>query len=129
MRFGATMYIKNSVEAVAFYQEAFGLTLGNYAKNEDGTYLHAPLMKNGVEIFAVSEQTNNSALVEMTLSTNQQPITVYGLVFDHEEEVKKAYQLLAEGGRISLSLTSTPWSACCGEVIDKFGVAWFVCIM
>lgn len=129
MRFGATMYVKNSVEAVEFYQEAFELTLGSYEKHDDGTYLHAPLTKNGVEVFAVSEETNNAALVEMTLSSDQKPITVYGLVFDHEDEVKKAYHMLAEGGRVSLPLTSTPWSACCGEVVDKYGVAWFVCIM
>lgn len=129
MRFGATMYIKDSIKAVEFYQEAFGLTLGNYEKNEDGTFLHAPLMKNGKEIFAVSEETGNGALVNMMLSSSQQPIMIYGLVFDHEDEVKKAYQMLLEGGRINLPLTSTPWSSCCGEVIDKFGVAWFVCIM
>jgi uncharacterized glyoxalase superfamily protein PhnB len=129
MRFGATMYVKNSSEAVEFYQKAFGLTLGDYEKNADGTYLHAPLLKNGVEIFAVSETTNNGALVEMMLSSHQQPITIYGLAFDHEDEVKKAYQMLVEGGRINLPLTSMPWSACCGEVVDKYGVAWFVCIM
>jgi len=129
MRFGATMYIKNSGEAAAFYQEAFGLTLGDFLKGDNGTYIHAPLLKNGVEIFCVSEETNNSALVEMLLSSNQQPVTVYGLCFDSEDEVKKAYRMLAEDGRITLPLTSTSWSPCCGEVIDRFGVAWFVCIM
>ena len=41
MNLGATLYIKNTIEAVAFYKEAFGMTLGYNEKCTDGTYLHA----------------------------------------------------------------------------------------
>ncbi len=30
MTLGATLYIKNTKEAVVFYQKAFGMTLGTY---------------------------------------------------------------------------------------------------
>lgn len=32
MKLGATLYIKNTTEAVSFYSEAFGLTLGYHEK-------------------------------------------------------------------------------------------------
>ena len=45
MNLGATLYVKNSVEAVDFYSEAFGMTLGYNVKNSDGSFLHAELLK------------------------------------------------------------------------------------
>ena len=45
MKLGATLYIKNSIEAVEIYKQAFGMTLGNYEKYPDGTFMHAPMLK------------------------------------------------------------------------------------
>ena len=50
MTLGATLYIKDTKEAVVFYQEAFGMTLGYNVKNPDGTYMHAELQKDGQTI-------------------------------------------------------------------------------
>lgn len=41
MKLGATLYIKNTVEAVEFYKEAFGMTLGYNERFLDGTFMHA----------------------------------------------------------------------------------------
>ncbi|MCK9169948.1 MAG: hypothetical protein M0P01_05990 [Treponema sp.] len=41
MTLGATLYVKNSTEAAAFYCDAFGMNIGYNARNDDGTYLHA----------------------------------------------------------------------------------------
>lgn len=62
MTLGATLYIKNTNEAVVFYQEAFGMTLGYNEKFSDGTYMHAELQKDGKTIFAVSEHNNEKVL-------------------------------------------------------------------
>lgn len=40
MKLGATLYIKNTVEAVEFYKEAFGMTLGYNERFPDGTFMH-----------------------------------------------------------------------------------------
>ena len=80
MRFGATMYVKNSLEAAAFYQEAFGLSLGIFEKHGDGTYIHAPLLKDGAEIFCVSEETGHGALVDMMLTSTQHPVRCTALL-------------------------------------------------
>ena len=52
MQTGMTLYINHTLEAVEFYQEAFGLSLGYNEKFPDGTYMHAELQKNGVNVFA-----------------------------------------------------------------------------
>ena len=133
MKLGATLYVKNSIEAVELYKKAFGLTLGSDnmtpVKYPDGTYLHAPLFKNGHEIFDVSEESRNNTLVEIMLTQGQRPVMTYGINFSTEQEVKNAFQLLSEGGRVASPLKSEPWSACSGEVVDKFGVYWYLCLM
>ncbi len=69
MKLGATLYIKNTIEGVAFYTEAFGLTLGYNEKFPDGTFMHASLLRNGQEIFAVSESRNDT-FVDIMLTSS-----------------------------------------------------------
>lgn len=128
MKLGATLYIRNTIEAVAFYKEAFGMTLGYHERFPDGTYMHAELHRDGHEVFAVSE-SHNDALVEILLASTlkeSRPTMSYGINFDSAEEVAKAYSMLAECGNVLLPLGSLPWSACCAEVVDKFGVYWYI---
>lgn len=130
MKLGATLYIQGTVEAVAFYREAFGLTLGYHVKNADGTYLHAALLRDGEELFAVSESKNDAMVRAMLASTLQQsrPTMSYGILFDSEDEVRKAYFLLKEGGTVLVPLGPLPWSACAADVVDKYGVYWYICV-
>jgi PhnB protein len=127
MTLGATLYISNSTEAVTFYQEAFGLTLGYNEKNPDGSYLHAALYKDGTEIFAVSESCNKE-FVETMLNTSW-PTMSYGINFDSEEEIRKAYAFLADGGHVLRPLGPLPWSPCSADVVDKYGIYWYICII
>ncbi|MNI93711.1 hypothetical protein D3C81_2168000 [compost metagenome] len=52
----------------------------------------------------------------------------YGINFDNEDEVSKAFSMLAEGGNVLFELGSLPWSSCCAEVIDKYGVYWYISV-
>lgn len=52
----------------------------------------------------------------------------YSIDFVSEDEVRKAYSVLAEGGKVLLPLGSLPWSSCCAEVVDKFGVYWYISV-
>ncbi|WP_244648316.1 VOC family protein [Ruminiclostridium herbifermentans] len=91
MKLGATLYIKNTVEAVEFYKEAFGMTLGYNEKYPDGTFMHAVLLKDGNEVFAVSE-SQNDAFVNVMLTSSlkeSRPTMSYGIKFNNEDEVKK----------------------------------------
>lgn len=130
MKLGATLYIRNTLEAEAFYMEAFGLTLGYHEKFPDGTYLHAALMRDGREIFAVSESRNDSFVQVMLNSSlkESRPTMSYGLDFESVEEVTKAYAILAKDGKVLLPLGALPWSACCAEVVDRYGVYWYISV-
>lgn len=45
-----------------------------------------------------------------------------------ESEAHKAFNALAEGGRIEMPLSKTFWSPCYGMVTDKFNVGWMVMV-
>ncbi|MGX6977692.1 VOC family protein [Vagococcus elongatus] len=108
--------VKNSSEAVDLYKEAFGLELGYYVKNPDGSYFHSELSKDG-KGFAVVEAQNEVAM--------EQAIQI-GVTLASEEEVHKVYRILSEGGIIKESIGPLPWSPCAATIIDKFGVWWFI---
>jgi uncharacterized glyoxalase superfamily protein PhnB len=92
--------------------------------------MHAALLKDGEEIFAVSESRNDAFVDFMLKSTleKSRPTMSYGINFDSEEEVKKAYDVLAEEGTVLLPLGSLPWSSCCADVIDKYGIYWYITV-
>lgn len=123
-----TLYINNTLEAVEFYREVFGLSLGYNVKFPDGTYMHAELQKNGVIVFAVSE-TKNSELVSVMhdfLKKGVSPTTNIGLKFDTEEEIERAYNMLVAEGVVRRPLGPLPWSVCSADVLDKYGVYWYI---
>jgi PhnB protein len=106
------------------------MTLGYNEKFPDGTFMHAVLLRDGHEVFAVSESQNDT-FVNIMLSSSlkeARPTMSYGITFDNEDEVKKAYSMLAEGGKVLFPLGSLPWSSCCADVVDKYGVYWHITV-
>jgi PhnB protein len=124
MNLGATLYVKNSVEAVEFYTEAFGMTLGYNAKNSDGSFLHAELLEGEVPIFAVSENNDDESAQSMLAS--KRPTMSYGINLDNDDELHHAYKILVEGGHILRELGSLPWSPSSADIVDKYGVCWYI---
>ena len=45
---------------------------------------------------------------------------------DSEEEARKVFGGLAEGGRVNMPLEKTFWGALFGMLTDKFGINWMV---
>jgi len=128
MELGVTLYIKNTLEEVEFYKRAFGMSLGYNEKFPDGTYVHAELQKDGKTVFAVSESQNNELVSVMKEMANGQifPTTSCGISFNTEAEIKQAYEVLREDGIIRRPLGALPWSACSADVLDKYGVYWYI---
>lgn len=128
MELGATLYIKNTNEAAEFYQEAFGMTLGYNVKFPDGTYMHAELQKDGKTIFAISERNNEKLVsdMHMQVANKRSPITSLGINFAGESEVKKAYEFLMREGVAFREIGELPWSKCSADVLDKYGVYWYI---
>ena len=125
MGLGATLYIRGTVEAVPFYEDVFVLTLGYHVKHPDGSYLHASLERNGQELFAVSE-CSNQRVVDALLSSEVMPPTSLGVDFPTPEMARRAYELLARGGRVLRPFAPLPWDAGSADVIDRYGVCWYV---
>lgn len=100
MTLGATLYIKNTNEAVVFYQEAFGMTLGYNEKFPDGSYMH--------------------------VAHKISPIVSLGISFVTENEVRQAYDYLMREGIAYREIGELPWSKCSADVLDKFGVYWYL---
>lgn len=124
MNLGATLYVKHSLEAVKFYREAFRMTLGYNVKNSDGSFLHAELCKGDDSIFAVSE--NNDEEIATSMLTTKQPTMSYGINLDNDDELQHAYETIIEGGHILRELGSLPWSPSSADIVDKYGVCWYI---
>lgn len=124
MILGVTLYLRNSVEAVDFYKEAFGMTLGYHVRHSDGTFLHAELEKNGRCVFSVSE-SGDTAVAKALLAAQTPPVNC-GIDFDSEDEIRHAYVLLAEEGHVLRKPGPLPWSDYSADVVDKYGVSWFI---
>ncbi|MCL2700290.1 MAG: VOC family protein [Phycisphaerae bacterium] len=131
MAVGASICVKGSIEAVKFYEEALGLTSAHHGLNPGETYGHVEFQRDGETVFSLAEVgaeagDANQKLVEMMLSGNVRSIMCFALGFNAEEEVHKAFELLSKGGRIVNPITALPWSPCCFDVIDKYGVWWYI---
>jgi len=44
--------------------------------------------------------------------------------FDSDDQLKAAYEVLAEGATITAPICSTTYCSCCASLIDKFGGRW-----
>lgn len=121
MRINLQAYLKGSIEAVELYQKAFGATLGYNVQNPDSTYMHAEIILNGQHIISISESEDWAIS-----GKNMQFCITFGS--ENEEALKKAYEILKEDGQILYPLGPCDWSQCMADVIDKFGVRWYLSV-
>lgn len=127
MKIGFQVYVQGTEEAVPFYERAFGAALGYNVKNPDGTYMHAELRVDGTLLLALSETGSSTGTENMKrYSSSDYPTMNFSVQLDNAEEVKRTYGVLVEGGNILLPLGPLPWSACCANVVDRFGVFWYI---
>jgi PhnB protein len=104
--------------------DVFGMTLGYHAKNNDGSFLHAELLKGEKTIFAVSENKDEEIVRAMLAS--KQPTISCGINLDNDNELKHAYNSLAKGGHVLRELGELPWSPCSADIVDQYGVCWYI---
>jgi PhnB protein len=93
------------------------LELGYHVKNPDGTYFHSELYKDGEEMLSVAEAADGGG---------QEHAVQLGVTLESEAEVEKAFALLGAGGTVKRPMGPLPWSPCCAEIIDRFGVWWYI---
>lgn len=122
------VYVMNSIEAAETYCRAFGAKVSFEIKNEAQTaYEHCELSVNGEGILAVAEAPKPYD-VSVIHSMKWQTMTFNAFELGSTDAVKKAFDVLSEGGVIVEDIHELPWSKCCATVIDKYGVCWCILI-
>jgi len=56
------------------------------------------------------------------------PLMLFKAEFEKEDDLKKAFALLSEGDNPCASLKVEPWNKISCDVIDKFGVFWYLIV-
>lgn len=118
MHTGIGLYVKGSAQAVELYKEAFGLELGYHVLNDDGSFFHSELCREGKELISVVENRNEGL---------KDTIVQVGMLVDNAEQVQKAFDVLSVDAReIDLPVGPLPWSPCATSLTDRFGVWWYI---
>ncbi len=129
MEIGIQVYVKGSAEAAALYQQAFGATLGYHVKNSDGSFFHAELEVEGRGFLAVSEaDAEIGRLVLGAVTPQRYPPMNFGVTLADADAVQQAFDALSDGGVVLLPVSKLPWSDCCANVVDRFGVFWYLSV-
>lgn len=125
MRITPQVYVRGSVAAAELYCAAFGAEPGLELKDEQGRYAHCELFVDGALLLALSEAPDDCA----PAPTGGWQIMAFNVdQLGTEQAVEHAYRLLIQGGTIIDPLGPCPWSSCCANLIDRFGVFWWISI-
>ncbi|WP_213622935.1 glyoxalase/bleomycin resistance/extradiol dioxygenase family protein [Paenibacillus sp. J53TS2] len=126
LKISSQVYVKGSLDAVDRYCRAFGLEKVLEIKNEaENEYMHCELMRDGQLFMAVSEAPKDCDTSPKT-SWQTMAFNVYDM--GSEEAVQQAYDILQEGGTVIDPPGPCDWNAYCSNVIDRFGVFWWIAI-
>lgn len=91
--------------------------------------MHAELYVDGELFLAVSESNNTIAKDNrMKYSAITYPAMNFYVNLKDEHAVKNAYDMLQEDANILYPLGSLPWSTCCANLVDKFGIFWYISV-
>ncbi|NTP88766.1 VOC family protein [Enterococcus faecium] len=89
-----------------------------------GTQACLALKEEGYEVVLVN---SNPATImtdkEVADQVYIEPITLV-IQTRNEEETKRLFESLAEGGKIEMPLDAVPWAQLYGMVTDRFGINW-----
>lgn len=123
MNKGFCVYAKESAAAVEFYLRAFNATLGYNVPFEEGGYYHAEIMVDGDCILAVSG--NDDWGVRKDGRTMQ-----FCLNFDNNRAaLEHTYSVLCEDAEeVLYPIGKCDWNDCMADVVDKFGVRWYIAL-
>jgi len=119
----------NAEEAMNFYQDIFGGTTELMRWSEMPPDPKMPMNDDWQnKIMHCSLNINKDLPIYLSDSLIDNPSannTVFlHVVFDSENELRKAYETLSEGGRVNMPMGSTFWGSIYGDLIDKYGTAW-----
>jgi PhnB protein len=118
-------------EALAFYGKALGAKVDMMMRFKDSPQPPAPgQLPAGFENKVMHATFRIGDNVLMASDGDEQGPKFEGfslsLALPTEAEVDRAFNALAEGGKIKMPLSKTFWSPRFGMLDDKFGVGWMI---
>jgi len=128
---GNHVFVRNGVEAVRFYKEAFNLTdEGELWLDDEGYLVHRELLRDGKLFFSISDERHVSdTLKKVKFSDCVKQTMMFMVCFDKEDDLRKAYRVLTDDNSNPYEeLLDNPDGTIKNavEVIDKFGVFWWL---
>jgi PhnB protein len=123
----------NCEAAIEFYKIALGAEVsmlmrykespdtpppGMVPPNWDDKTMHATLRIGDANVMASDGCSEGASFQGFSLS----------LALKNEAAARRAFDALAEGGKVTMPLSKTFWSACFGMLSDRFGVGWMVTV-
>ena len=118
-------------EAIEFYRKAIGAQVEMLMLHRDSPDSHPPgMLQPGFEdkVMHATVRIGNAILMASVGCDDRSHFDGFrlSLAFATEDEAKRAFEQLSDGGEIQMPLGKTFWSPCFGMVTDRFGVGWMV---
>jgi PhnB protein len=118
----------NTREAMEFYKGVFGgeLTINTIGDLPEGTptmpgskpedVVHASLRSGAIDLMATDSRTASPKAAKIELS----------LGGTDEQQMRKIFDALAEGGKVRMPLAKQFWGDIFGSLSDKYGIDWMM---
>ena len=123
----------NCIEAIKLYEKAFK-TKASYCQYKDTPPSEDYPIPPGAEEFVMHGVLPiGNETIYLADTTPDQP-AVFGsgsfacVELDNAEDVKFAFEVLKEGGKVFCEAKETFWNKCYAEIEDKFGLKWSLMI-
>jgi uncharacterized glyoxalase superfamily protein PhnB len=124
MKISSQVYVRGSIEAAVIYCRAFGAEIGFNVKDEiTNEYQHCELMVDSQLFMALSEAPQDC---DTGKKDEWQTMAFNVYEMGSEGAVRQAYDVLKEKGTVIDTLGPCDWNPCCSNLIDRFGVFWWI---
>ncbi|MCL2574524.1 MAG: VOC family protein [Defluviitaleaceae bacterium] len=114
-------------QAIELYKRAFGAKVKVLIDNSDAN--PEDLIDGGpgdliyhAEIYIGEQRLTLTDDIDAPIP-NTQPLSLL-VTFETAEDVKRAYEIMADGATIIYEMQRTPYSSCFVSLVDRFGMRW-----
>jgi PhnB protein len=120
-------------EALAFYGKTLGAKVDFMMRYRESPEAPPPgMLPAGYENKVMHTTFRIGKSVLMASDGCGEPLEFKGfslsLAVADETEARRAFDALAEGGKVKMPLTKTFWSPCFGMLADRFGIGWMISV-
>jgi PhnB protein len=120
-------------EALEFYKTALGAKVEMIMRHNESPDPHPPgMLQPGFEnkIMHASFRVGECVIMASDGCGESGKFAAFSLsiTLPTEDDAKRVFAALSDGGEVNMPLTKTFWSPCFGMVEDRFGMAWMVTV-